>query len=143
MERWKTVLFSRTLLYPVIAMAILRAGSAWYSGVAVRQREPAVNERSLRALAAIADEFSSRLATLDNIGHRPWKATELRGQVPELKEEKCDVDAALVPVSHYKLLIVVEATSGVTSSCWSISFESLMRSLQDSLPKGIFEDLLL
>src|ERR1035438_3819228 len=110
MKRWKTVLLSRTLLYPVIATVILGALSAWYYRVAVLQSEAAVNERSLRALAAIADEFSSRLATLDNIRQAHLKETRLRGQVPELKEEKCDFDVRQDPrrklaVSGDKLLI--------------------------------------
>ena len=165
MKRWKTVLLSRTLLYPVIATVILVAVSAWYYRVAVRRSETAVNERSLRALAAIADEFSSRLATLDNIGHQGWEAKKLRGQVPELMEEETKIcNPSVVPpvaqgpagrvaarrklsVSGYKLLIAVggiqDTPVQAPASCWSISFESLMRSLQDSLPKGIFEDLLL
>jgi hypothetical protein len=150
MERWKAVWFSRTLLYPVIAMVILVAVSAWYYRASVRQSETAINERSLRALAAIADEFASRLATLDNIGHRTWNATKLRSQVPDLKEEECDADGAPAPerklsVSGYKLLVDAGETQDKPArpACWSISFESLMSSLQDSLPKGIFEDLLL
>jgi len=157
MKRWKTVVFSRTFQYPVLAMVFLLAVSAWYYRFAVRRSEAAVNERSLRALAALADEFSSHLATLDYIGHQPWDPNELPGQVPELEAETCDPQPVAkepptkLAFSGYKLYFVVGNIQNTTAnaprqwlhSCWSISYEGLMRSLERSLPRGVFEDLLL
>jgi len=153
MERWKSALFSPKFQYPVIAVVILVALSAWYYRLASRQSETDINERSLRVLAALAEQFSSRLKTLDDIGHRKWDRSELRGQVPDLEEE-CGSDVTPDPqrrltVSGNNLHLVVDGVpnpaTGVkpAPSCWTVSFDVLMNSLEDSLPKGAFEDLLL
>ncbi len=162
MTQWKTILFSRTFQYPVLAMVLLVAISAWYYRVAVRRSEAGVNERSLRVLAALADEFSSHLATLNYIGHQNWRSNELPGQVPELEAETCDSVMTAEPetklsFSGYQLSLVVglahpdSTKSGAVTvkakewlhSCWSISYQGFMYSLERSLPKGVFEDLLL
>ncbi len=150
MARWKAVLFSRTFLYPLLAMAILVGGSAWYYNFAAKRSETIINERSLHVLSALAGELSSRLASLDTIAHRPWDPSQLRGQVSDLDmEEKCPpqekgaVADRKLSVSDYKLQILVEAKVGAKPSCWSIPFDRLMSPLEKSLPQGIFEDLLL
>src|ERR1700722_19726105 len=154
MKRWKSALFSRTFQYPVLAMVVLVAMSVWYYRVAIRRSEADVNERSLRVLAALAEEFSSRVATLDQITQGEWESNALRGQVPELEEDECpplkEVPSTKLSDAGYKLQLVVggvqdpnKRDKGWLHSCWSISYQGLMGSLDDSLPKGVFEDVLI
>jgi hypothetical protein len=179
MGRWRTVLLSRAFQVPAIVMVILVVGSALYYRSAVARSETAVNERSLRVLAALAEELSNRIATLEKLGHPEWNGADLkdlRDLVPSLEREECpdlwpaeDLDPQRrIKFFRYKLHILVGTskltttpavqqhrrglaqhilvgTSKLTTtrSCWSISIESLMSSFEDSLPKGVFEDLLL
>jgi hypothetical protein len=173
MARWKAILSSPMFQYPVILLLVLVATSGWYYSFAVKRSETEVNERSLHVLAAISQEFSSRLAALESIARQNWppsRSGELRGQVPELVKEDCgpDVESNLdgrLRVSGDKLYIVIgesprKVKSGTPSSvnkvagdsqrnalptlsCWSISFSRMMYSMEDSVPKGAFEDLLL
>ena len=149
MERWKTVFFSPKFKYPMLAMVILVAVSTWYYRLSVRRSETAVNERSLRVLAALAEEFSNRLANFEYIGLRAWDPSELRDQVPDLEQEgkKCDAIQAAPRRLTYrddKLQLLTPVDQRVPQMCrWSIPFDRLMAPLEGSLPKGVFEDLLL
>jgi len=150
MQRWKAVFFSPRFQYPVIATIILVAVSAWYYGFSGKRSETAVNERSLRALAAIANEFSSRLSNLEQIGSQKWDVEALREQVPALHLEDansaCDAGTS-VAISDYKLFLTVRgrpsAPYGEPKSCWSIPFDRLTESWEEALPRGVFEDVLL
>ncbi len=156
MGRWKNVFFSPKFQYPVFVMVILIAASAWYYRVSVRRSETAVNERSLRVLAALAEEFSSRLA-IGNIARQNWQLSKQQSQqpnrygknLPDLTSdltrdyEICEPrkeDEKLPRLSGDKLIIRVK---GDSPTCWSVSLAQLMASLEESLPKGVFDDLFL
>src|SRR5271163_4946537 len=153
MARLKAVFSSPAFQYPVIAMIILIAASAWYYRFALGRSETALNERSLHVLSALAGEFSSRLEAYESIAHQDWARDKLRSQVPELQDEDCGLNKGqdlqdkpqekLRVFDHTLHIVVGGQPRKTTRSCWTVSFENMIGSLQDSVPNGTFDDLLL
>jgi hypothetical protein len=153
MARLKAVFSSPAFQYPVIAMIILIAASAWYYRFALGRSETALNERSLHVLSALAGEFSSRLEAYESIARQDWARDKLRSQVPELQDEDCGLNKGQDPqdkpqeklrvFDHTLHIVVGGQPRKTTRSCWTVSFENMIGSLQDSVPNGTFDDLLL
>jgi hypothetical protein len=140
---------SPVVLYPMLALLVLAGGALIYFLPWVSSREASLDDTALRALAAVGDQLSRRMASMAQVLGALRRTDSppkdyLRAQASSFQSDgSCQkpADAALVS------LLVVERTDGrrfqlsTKKNCLSATVESVLGPLVP--PQGIFEDIVL